>query len=128
MFIWLKIAYPELAMFASTNAGSTILTSASILAVGVLTVWDNRSDREHALNTLKTKIGEVGMGPETKIGEACMRLEAEIGEVSMGLKAKIGEVDRKVNAFDHQLPGVRAGHAEGARRRQDGFAQTCVHI
>ena len=93
-------------MFASTNAVSTILTSASVLAVGVFTVWDNRSDREHAFNTLKTKIGEVGMGPEAKVGEASMRLEAEIGEVSMGLKTKNGEGGRKVNTFDHQLPGL----------------------
>jgi hypothetical protein len=44
-------------MFASSNSGiSTIVTSATIVAVGVFTVWDNRTGRSAALNSVQEKM------------------------------------------------------------------------
>ena len=47
------IVCPGFAKFASTSLGlNTIITSATVIAVGLLSIWENRSDRNDKFNLL----------------------------------------------------------------------------
>ncbi|KAF8254094.1 hypothetical protein K440DRAFT_155083 [Wilcoxina mikolae CBS 423.85] len=78
--------------YAGSKPAMTLVPSLSILVIGVMTIWDNRSGRNHAVNALETKMDGVKEG-----------LQKEVKDAKKDLKMDIGRLDQKVDLLDKKV-------------------------
>lgn len=80
MSIQLKV-YPGLAKFARTSLGlNTLIISATVIAVGLLSTWESRSGRDHGFDLLDGKI---------------QALDGKTTDLAANVKADISRIEKK---------------------------------
>ena len=83
---------PGFAKFASTSLGlNTVITSATVIAVGLLSVWENRSDRNDKFNLLG--------GEFRALDGKVQALAADISRIDK----KVDRIDKKVDRTDQKV-------------------------